>query len=291
MMPKCVRAIIFHFDSVIDPYSMSHYKIEAGTGQHLGERSEQQDRVAIFAAPRAPGYMMAVVADGMGGVSGGSIAAEQVLRTARQAFDQFSPLTETVAGMLESIARDAHTIIKLSSFSSHKNPHSTIVALVLTPQCEAFWVHVGDSRLYRFEGPNCTHRTNDHSYVESLVEQGKLAREKASNHRLANVLVSALGSHDTEPEIAIGGCSNLKAGDAFLLCTDGLWHCFNEAELGAAVAMNSPRQASEMLLAKASERATGIAADNCTLAIIKLAVTNGSSPPVRRRDAWRNTKV
>ena len=44
---------------------MSQYKIEAGTGQHIGDRKEQQDRAALFAAPKAPGYMMAVLADGM----------------------------------------------------------------------------------------------------------------------------------------------------------------------------------------------------------------------------------
>ena len=60
---------------------MSQYKIEAGTGQHIGDRSEQQDRTALFVAPKAPGYMMAVLADGMGGLSGGSLAAEQVIRT------------------------------------------------------------------------------------------------------------------------------------------------------------------------------------------------------------------
>lgn len=252
---------------------MSHYKIEAGTGQHLGDRSEQQDRVALFTAPKAPGYVMAVVADGMGGLSGGAMAAEQVLRTARQALESFSPQTDNVAVMLESIARDAHTIIKLSSFSSEKNPHSTMVALVLTPQREAIWAHVGDSRLYGFDGPNCVHRTRDHSYVETLVAQGKLTPEEAPNHALSNVLVSALGSHDNEPEITLGRRVGLKAGDAFLLCSDGLWHFFTDAELGAAVAMNTPRQASEMLITKARERASGTAADNCTLALIKLSET------------------
>jgi serine/threonine protein phosphatase PrpC len=80
---------------------MSPYKIEAGTGQHIGDRSEQQDRIGLFTAPRAPGYMMAVLADGMGGASGGSIAAEQAIRTAQQVFEHFSPLIEDVETMLQ----------------------------------------------------------------------------------------------------------------------------------------------------------------------------------------------
>lgn len=253
---------------------MSRYKIEAGTGQHIGDRKEQQDRTALFAAERAPGYMMAVVADGMGGLSGGALAAEQVIRTAKQAFDLFSPQTDDVEKMLVTIAHDAHTIIKLTAISSEKKPHSTMVILVITPDRTAVWAHVGDSRLYRFDGPNCIERTIDHSYVETLVKEGKLSREEAPHHHLANVLVNALGSHENQPEVTVRRYDGLKTGDSFLLCTDGLWHYFSEAELGAAVAMNSPRQASELLINKARERASGGSGDNCTLAIVKLAAAD-----------------
>lgn len=267
---------------------MSYYRIEAATGQHLGDRKEQQDRVALLAAPRAPGYMMAVVADGMGGMSGGALAAEQVIRTAKQAFDLFSPQTDDVEQMLVSIAQDAHTVIKLTAIASEKKPHSTMVALVLKPDRSAVWAHVGDSRLYRFSGPNCAQRTVDHSYVESLVQSGKLSREEAQRHHLANVLLNALGSHDNQPQVTIGRYTGLKIGDSFLLCTDGLWHDLSEAELGAAIAMNAPRQASEMLINKARGRAIANAGDNCTLAIVKLV-----EPPddARNHSASRRSRT
>lgn len=249
---------------------MSQYKIEAGTGQHIGDRHEQQDRVALLTAPRAPGYVMAVVADGMGGLSGGALAAEQVIRTAKQAFDLFSPQTDRVETMLESIGQDAHTVIRLTAISSEKHPHSTMAVLVLTPERSAIWAHVGDSRLYRFDGPNCGERTTDHSYVEDLIKEGKLSREDAPAHPLSNVLVNALGMSEEKPRVTLRRYDGLKAGDSFLLCTDGLWHYFSNTELGAAIAMNSPRQASEMLINKARERAAGTSADNCTLAIVKL---------------------
>jgi len=249
---------------------MSQYKIEAGTGQHIGDRHEQQDRVALFAAPKAPGYMMAVLADGMGGKSGGALAAEQVIRTARQLFEAFSPLTDRVEDMLQTIAHDTHTIIKLSGLSAEKEPHSTMVVLVLTPEKDAVWAHVGDSRLYRFEGPNFLEHTIDHSYVEQLVADGKLTREQAKDHRLSNILVNVLGSSMQEPYVSLGRHRGLRPGDHFLLCSDGLWHYFSEAELGAAIAMNAPRDAAEMLIRKVRERAAGSAADNCTFAIVKL---------------------
>ena len=245
------------------------FKLEAGTGQHPGDRQEQQDRVALFTTPRAPGYVMAVVADGMGGLSGGALAAEQVMCTARQSFDLFSPLTDKVETLLESIIRDAHTVIKLTAISSEKQPHSTIAILVLTPARRAIWAHVGDSRVYRFSGPNCMDRTVDHSVVAELAATGKLDIASTRSHALSHTLTSVLGSDTVEPEMSLCRYDGLRAGDAFLLCTDGLWHYLSDAELGAAVAVQTPRQASEMLIQKARARAGGTG-DNCTLAILKL---------------------
>jgi serine/threonine protein phosphatase PrpC len=257
---------------------MNQYKIEAGTGQHIGDRSEQQDRTALFVAPKAPGYMMAVLADGMGGLSGGSLAAEQVIRSAQQNFERFSP-AEEIEAMLETIAREAHTIINLSAFSSEKQPHSTMVVLVITPTGSAIWAHVGDSRLYRFEGPNCAEHTIDHSVVEKMVSESKLTREEAKGHRLSNLLINVIGQTNSDLFVTIKRYNGLKAGDSFLLCSDGLWHYFSGAELGAAIAMNTPRLASEMLITKARERAAGSSADNCTLAIVKLVM-----PPEEIKD-------
>jgi PPM family protein phosphatase len=247
---------------------MSQYKIEAGTGQHIGDRKEQQDRAAIFAAPNYPGCLLAVVADGMGGKSGGALAAEQVVRTSKLLIDEFNP-TDDVKTLLTKIIEETHMIIKLSGFSAQKEPHSTVVALLITPDRKATWAWAGDSRLYRFVGPNYAEKTKDHSYVERLVDEGKIAPEDAKDHPMSNILVNVLGSHANPPYVTFGDYENLAPGDSFLLCTDGLWHYFSDPELSAIVAANSPRQGSELLIKKARERASG-QGDNCTFAIIKV---------------------
>jgi serine/threonine protein phosphatase PrpC len=249
---------------------MSQYRIEAGTGQHIGDRQEQQDRTALFAAPKAPGYMLAVMADGMGGLSGGALAAEQVVRSAQQVFERFSPLTDDPETILHTIAKEADTVIKLSAMSSEKKPHSTVVLLMITPQNTAIWAHAGDSRLYCFDGPNCVRRTEDHTYLAQLKTENKLDNATARDPLLANLLVNVVGSTTNDLALSVARREGLKIGDSFLLCTDGLWQYFSEAELGAAIAMNSVRQASEMLIAKARARAVPGKADNCTLAIVKL---------------------
>ena len=243
---------------------MTSYKIDAGTGQHIGDRSEQQDRIALLAAPRAPGYMMAVLADGMGGASGGVMAAEQAIKTARQAFDHFSPVTDDVEQMLHAIASEIHTLIKLSTLTSEMRPQCTLVMLVLTPEQTAIWGHAGDSRLYRFAGPNLADRTVDHTQAAAATA--------AAQHGQPGVLLNALGQSGAEPVLSIGRCAGLKEGDAFLLCSDGMWQYASDAEFGAAIAMNAPRDAAQMLIKKARERAPAGEADNCTLGIVKLVM-------------------
>lgn len=262
---------------------MSQYKIEAVTGQHIGNRAEQQDRAALFSGARAPGYMMAVLADGMGGRTGGAMAADQVILTAQQLFNAFSPINEDVEHLLRTIAQETHTVIKLSGVTAESEPHSTMVILILTPQKTAIWAHIGDSRLYRFEGDKYIERTVDHSFVEQLISEGKITREEGKNHHLSNILVNVLGTSREEPYVTIGRCEGLNAGSAFLLCSDGLWPYFTHDELAKVISAYPVRRSSEVLINKAGERADG-KGDNCTLAIVKLtAVEQIVKPP-----SWAN---
>ncbi len=90
-----------------------------------------------------------------------------------------------------------------------------MVVLVLTPDGSAIWAHVGDSRMYRFDGPNCAEHTLDHSLVEKLVSEGKLKKEEAKGHRLSNLLVNVLGHTTNDLYVSIGRYDGLK-GRRFL---------------------------------------------------------------------------
>ncbi len=70
------------------------HRLTAATGIHKGDREYQQDQVGIFTHPRVPGCLLAVVADGMGGRSGGRKASDQVMMTARQLFERYAPATD-----------------------------------------------------------------------------------------------------------------------------------------------------------------------------------------------------
>jgi serine/threonine protein phosphatase PrpC len=249
---------------------MTTYKLEAGTAQHIGNRPQQNDRTALFTGARAPGYVLAVLSDG---IAGGASASEQVLHTAKQVFDEFKPgdhpSIERLSELMREIVHETHLIIKMNGFTTKSEPHCTFAGLVLTPHGQAVWAHVGDSRVYHFADKECKSRSNDAAYIEHLVSSEKLPLEAARNHRNSRLLVNVLGNSRKDPFVTIAHHEDCKAGDTFLLCSDGLWHFFTDAELGAVTGKNTPRQASEMLISKATERAQG-KGGNCTMAIIKL---------------------
>lgn len=242
--------------------------IDACVAQHRGDRREQQDRVAILPHPKGGGVALAVVADGMGGHTGGVIAAQQVIHTARDNLERFSARTESARTLLESSLNEAHMLIKASRFINEKDPHSTAVMLLLQPG-RVSWAHCGDSRFYYFRGDSLLFRSTDHSYVEQLVVQGKITPEQALVHPNRNILLTSLGGVET-PKIAFGEAEGLQAGDTFLLCSDGLWGYFTEQELAWAIdGAASAREASELLIGRARSICKGDG-DNISLAILKL---------------------
>jgi serine/threonine protein phosphatase PrpC len=251
----------------IDSSPAPRYHVAACIGQHLGDRQEQQDRAGIFTSQRAKSCVLAVVADGMGGRTGGALAAEQVIRSARDLFNDFNPEHDSVQHLLTEIVREAHTVIQLSAITSEKEPHSTMVALVLQAD-RADWAHVGDSRLYYYKQDQLFFKTTDHSYVEQLVKQGRLSPSEAKNHKMSGVLMSALGAKN-EPLVDFGETSSLDPEDCFLLCSDGLWSYFRDEELGHILSSQKPRLASESLIDSARQRSHG-KGDNCSLAILQL---------------------
>jgi serine/threonine protein phosphatase PrpC len=242
-------------------------KVSAAIAEHLGDRSEQQDRVAIVTSERNPGAVLAIVADGMGGRTGGRMASDQVVSTATNLFKELSERDTSLPDLLRQIASEAHTVIRLSALSSEKEPHSTMAALIVKRDC-AIWAHAGDSRLYVCRAGRVIHRTVDHTVASQLTSEGRHAEAEVAAQHYKNVLFSALGIRH-ELKIDINETRDLRVGDSFLLASDGLWGYFDDTEIASVLDRMPPREASKHLVKSARERAAG-RGDNLSLAIVKL---------------------
>lgn len=250
------------------PPASPGFRLSAATGIHRGDRPYQQDQVELLVHPRVTGCALAVLADGMGGKSGGRKAADQVLLTARQLFERFVPERDAPGETLKQLVLEAHLMIKLTAITAEEEPHSTVAAFLLMPDRSAHLVHAGDSRIYHFRGPNLVTRTIDHSFVQRLIDEGRLAEADADSHPQSNLLTGCLGTQN-DPPVTLGAIERLEVGDSLLACSDGLWHYFSPEELGTVVDALPPREAAEMLVNKARQRARG-GGDNLSLALLRV---------------------
>jgi PPM family protein phosphatase len=243
------------------------FKVSACVADHVGDRNDQQDRVAVLTSPQRPGALLAIVADGMGGRTGGRLASDQVMDTARNLFNEPPDRASGPRELLGQIAAEAHTVIRLTAMAAEKEPHSTLVALYLKRD-SAIWIHAGDSRLYHFRDGALVHKTIDHSFGSRMTPEGELIEGGPEHSAYKNVLFSALGiGHDLR--LDYGELSELAAGDAFVLASDGLWAYFTEREIGNTVREHPAREAAEALINQARTRAQG-GGDNLSIAIVKL---------------------
>jgi serine/threonine protein phosphatase PrpC len=142
----------------------------------------------LLTAPQAPGYVLAVLADG----NNSAIGADQVLLTGKHLFDEFrvgdAPSLPRLQELLRNIAQEAHDVIKMNPISATTEPQSVLALMVLTPLGQAVWAHVGDARVYRFAGETCAMRSNDGAYVDHLVTVDKVPLDAASKHRSSRLL-------------------------------------------------------------------------------------------------------
>lgn len=244
------------------------YRLTASTGIHKGDRDYQQDQVALLKHPRSNGCLLAVVADGMGGRSGGRKASDQVMMTAKQLFERYAPDTDDAADLLQQLVQEAHLVIKLTAISAEQEPHSTLAAFLINPGGDCHWIHAGDSRIYHYHGDRLVKRTLDHSYVQTLVNRGEITEEEAHVHPQSNILMGCLGT-ETDPPMQHHFIAQLRPGDTLMACSDGVWHYFNPAEMGSALSTLTAREATEFLIDKARSRAHG-GGDNLSLVVVKL---------------------
>ena len=197
-----------------------------------GGRSTNEDACGHWHSARR---LCCVLADGAGGHGGGDVAARLAVRHVLDAFADSAVDGDGGDGGLAALVQGANRAVlagrELDARCS--GMHSTVVCLVVDfVRHTAEWAHAGDSRLYRFSGGRLAERTRDHSFVQSLVDAGLLDEAGMRSHARRSELRSALGVTEAELEVGHSGAPRpVAAGDAFLLCSDGIWEHLDEALL------------------------------------------------------------
>lgn len=208
------------------------------------------------------GSRMLVVADGMGGHASGELASSAAVATfAGLDLDTELAPDADVLGLLAAAIDEAHDHIGdvAAGSPSSRGMGTTVTALAWLGDRVGV-AHIGDSRAYLMRAGRLMQLTRDHTYVQTLVDSGRITAEEAITHERRNLLTKALdGVHPVESDLSI---REVVVGDRFLLCTDGLHGVVPEADLAAALSSTAdPTGVVDVLVAMALENG---APDNVT---------------------------
>ncbi|WP_432982765.1 PP2C family protein-serine/threonine phosphatase [Dactylosporangium sp. CA-233914] len=174
-------------------------------------RSGNQD--SVYAGPR-----LLAVADGMGGMAAGDVASNIVIAT-------MAPLDEDVPGnaMIDTLRGAVDLANQQIRDAVEENPAmegmGTTLTAMLFSGSKMGMVHIGDSRAYLVRDGEFAQVTKDDTYVQMLVDEGRISLEEANSHPQRSLLTRALDGRDADPEYSV---RQVKPGDRYLLCSDGL---------------------------------------------------------------------
>ena len=191
------------------------------------KRSNNQDSIFTSDTPVGPLPNLYIVADGMGGHRAGDKASKMAVDITVD-FVSRSTLENPVAILKRAIIFANNEIYKAASQDPDLNGMGTTLVAACAYDDKLFVANVGDSRLYAVD-QDIKQITMDHSLVEELIRSGELERKRGRNHPERNIITRALGSKDeVVPDFFE---IDIKAGDRFLLCSDGLSNMVENDEI------------------------------------------------------------
>ncbi len=241
--------------------------IRFGAKSDVGQvRTENQDDFGRFPAVRSlqNGEQLFVVADGMGGHEDGGQASRVAVEAIGDTY--FARPEGSVEDRLRRSVGEANARVYQSAQGSGipKKMGTTCTAIALVGE-DAYLAHVGDSRAYRINRRGIVQLSQDHTLVEALMREGVLTVDEAARHPQRHALVRAIGI-EPEVQVDIRQLEAPQAGDAFLLCSDGLARVTN-VEIRDIVRAEAPQEAAERLVQLANDRGGH---DNVTVLVVKV---------------------
>ena len=166
------------------------------------------------------GSHLLVVADGMGGHAGGDVASSVAIgRLAR--LDSETPASDIVATLEESVLEANQEILRRARDEPQLRGLGTTITALLRAEGKFALAHIGDSRAYLLREEETVQVTKDHTFVQRLLDEGRLTEEEAERHPQRSVLMRVLGDVDADPELDLS-LRPAHPGDRWMLCSDGL---------------------------------------------------------------------
>lgn len=229
---------------------------ERKTNEDFYYVSKSEDKIRLF-----------ILADGMGGYNAGEVASRMAVESAKDYIHKHFAKNKDSKEKLEALLKDAieyanSVVYKKAQSKEDLRGMGTTLDVCLIYNSRIYIGHVGDSRVYRIRKEFMRRLTKDHSYVQTLVDDGTITKEEAYSHPKKNMLTKALGCVQTvEPDVYT---KTFIKDDIILMCSDGLTNMIREENIYGIIKQDK-ENAIENLVKQANDNG-GL--DNITVVII-----------------------
>jgi serine/threonine protein phosphatase PrpC len=240
---------------------------EAASCQCTGDRDEQQDACGVFVHGNA---LLAVVADGMGGLARGGAAAQVAVDSAGRQAPALLAGDITFDTMKAALARVNADVYEGVAACGVMGMAGTTLAAAVVRDGQLRLIWSGDSRVYLWRRGKLSMLTEDHVYARYLAEmvaEGVITEADARMHPGRDYLTGYVGMRSLEDYSITPGALALEAGDGLLLCTDGLYKCLDDAELRRCMVPGAAAAATALIRGVVRKRLPG--QDNATALVMK----------------------
>jgi protein phosphatase len=200
-------------------------------------RNNNED--SVYAGPR-----LLAIADGMGGHAAGEVASKIVIGTL-EGLDEDRRIDDLMSSLRDTVVEANHRIADAVKERSELDGMGTTLTALRFFGSQVGLVHVGDSRAYLLRGTLLTQITHDDTYVQYLVDTGKLSPDEAKDHPRKSVILRALLGTEVEPDVSI---REARAGDRYLLCSDGLSDVVSTETIADTLLIPDPQECADRLV-------------------------------------------
>jgi protein phosphatase len=200
-------------------------------------RGNNQD--SVYAGPR-----LLAVADGMGGHAAGDVASKVVI-AALEHLDEDAPSGDMLQAMRQAVYEGSEHLREVIREAPQLEGMGTTLTAILFAGGRLALCHVGDSRAYLQRDGQMSQITHDDTFVQTLIDDGRITAEEASSHPQRSLLLRALNGQEVEPDLSM---REARAGDRYLLCSDGLSGVVSEETLAEALKDPDPQSTADRLI-------------------------------------------
>jgi PPM family protein phosphatase len=230
-------------------------------------RSNNQD--SVYAGPR-----LLSLADGMGGHAAGEVASKVVI-AALAPLDDDEPGEDLLAQLREATNAGNGAIAELVASDPELDGMGTTLTAILFAGTRIGLVHIGDSRAYLQRNGQFAQITHDDTFVQSLIDEGRITEDEAATHPQRSLLLKALTGHEVEPNLTI---REARAGDRYLLCSDGLSGVVTHETLAETITIPDAQECADRMIELALK---GGGPDNVTVIVADVVdIDFGEDAPI-----------